>query len=421
MITIDDFCIALDPEVWTIINGAVNCDVQPGYFTMLHDTIIQATFPSNFIDICFGPSVIQGGDMNPTQYYYLGLSDDSDHNIILWVYPYLETLELRVPGAESFSTSFSDTHLYVRLYVNDTGVHVLLDNYSSFSDPITHIISPTVFNYRTVKIGGWIMNNVLTSFSLDYVKNIFSNRSQSNPMDGGTPVSSFSLCDIDHGVELQAANYWRIILLNLRDALIAYQHLEPVIIQTLSIVMPSSLALPLIVDGIVVDFIPEETRYWAWTAVYKGYSLGAIPLPRAELSDNFFQSVLAPINQPIEGSENNYFRDTDGIIKRGSDMSPIRYYHPLSDGAKDGGLIALVIGVAYLINKLGLVKIAIDFCQRVFSYIRTRKLRASVNETEENVMQLLENSETFSENLESINTGISGVRNAIGLRFTLRT
>lgn len=410
----DDHCQSYDPYIWTTRIGSVNTELVPGYFTMYGQTEIQCVF-SGTLDICLGPCVIQEGTSNPTQFQFAGVSDAliGGSNIILWRYPYLGTIELNVPGSPSFSCPFTEGHLYMRIYVDDK-VHVLLDNYSTFSDPLVHLISETVLDYKYLVLGTGLLNSMLSTCSVDYVKNVVSNRAVSNPMEGMSPVATFAMCDISHGVEIASANYWRIILICLRESLIAYQKLEPIIIQTFSLVMPSSLAIPMIINGEVVDFVPEEKRYWAWNVSYKGFVSGAVALPRVELSDKFFENILAPMNQPIEGSENFYFRDSDGIIKQGTEMDPVRYYYPLSDGSKDAALIALVLGVIYVINKFGLVKVAVDFSKRILTYMRTRKLRNNIDEISDKVDSIIENTDGVEESIKSL-------AGKIGLRFTLRT
>lgn len=418
----DDFMTFLDDTIWTY-GTAPNMIVDPGRMTLMGTQYVKCKGSVN-TDIHFAPSIFIGEEL--TQRFNVSFSKTPSSPAVATVnvYPLMNKIIAVAGSSLEEIDGIGNGHIHVRCYIVNTILHLLIDDYSTFETPLAHLtcVIDSAWSENYISIEGLYPINMLSSFKIDDVLNVYSSRYQANPLDFGKPEATFSLCTVNDGVELATYRVWRNILANLKVALELSLALEDVIIQNLSLVMPSGIAFNLVENGAVLDFIPPETRFWAWSLTFNGMKIGKpVPLPKVELSDNFFQTIFAPLNQPIEGSENRLYKDVDGIIKHGYDINPMRQYYPLSDGIKDFGLIAVIIGLIAVLEKTGLLKTAITFARNMLTYFRTRQMRQKVQNTDDNVISILEEVSDVNESLDNHRSAINSLAKKIGVNFTLKT
>jgi hypothetical protein len=171
------------------------------------------------------------------------------------------------------------------------------------------------------------------------------------------PRLNLKWCDVNHGTHIGLYEVLRQVSNVLYDAISAVMIFEDWVGTKLSLIFPSGLAWLIIDAGTLQDFRLPEKTYWGVNIYLSDIPIAIIPLPYVDASDNFLANLLAPLNQPIAGSEHRYYQDIDGVVKLGTDIVPMRQYHLLSDGIRDVTMITLIVAiigiVIYVLPKVG--------------------------------------------------------------------
>lgn len=195
---------------------------------------------------------------------------------------------------------------------------------------------------------------------------------------------------------------------------------------TLYLVFPSGVAWQLIDENFEpYDFTLDEYKVWAVRFWIGTIQIGGTALPKAEFSEDFLASLFECINVPIEGSEEWPFYDpqTDTYIL-GKDWPYIeggRKYMLISDGFKDFGHLALILAIAYIIIKFGLIQTAIRFISNAFKWNSTRKQKNMLHEIHDRVMSLQNfTSDSLLQTLDEMKLDIKMLSSAIGVRLIVR-
>jgi hypothetical protein len=194
--------------------------------------------------------------------------------------------------------------------------------------------------------------------------------------------------------------------------------------------LPSGLAITLIDEnGEVPDFTWEDKLFWAVRVKLWGFGVAIIPLPKTPV-DKVWEFIVRPINPPLSGSENwLYWDESTSTYKYGTEFTPNKFYHVLTDGVHDISLFALVSLVVYVLIKFKLIKTAFEFVKKVYGWAWERWMYNTVWDMDENIERMMDEIDNVTNTSEDIDNTLdltemkellNEIRNRIGLKLALR-
>ena len=235
------------------------------------------------------------------------------------------------------------------------------------------------------------------------------------------PSVRLSLCSVDDGVEIALHTMLKKILDWVYDALKTTWDVVRQGIKVLNFVFPSQIALEVIKDWELNDFRMEETKFWAIQFWLFGVRMSPLPLPKIELSENFWTSIFAPLNIIVPGSDQWLYLDpSDDVIKFGYQHDPVKYYYLLSDGGKDMKRLALVTLIIWMMHKLGLFKAATGVLKAAFKWYSTRSWKRDIDDTNDWIHFLFDDMISDGDTMSEHDDKLSEMAKRVGLRLTLR-
>lgn len=241
------------------------------------------------------------------------------------------------------------------------------------------------------------------------------------------------------GVEILPYKFWRMILQALYYAAVASVTVLKVLARIVCFVMPSGLQVILFDGANVPDFRIPKKKFWGLSLYcHEGPNptkIFTMPFPSKPLEE-VWKNLINPISPVIPGSDLWTYRDElDGAMRLGVDCTPPRAYHVLGEGLIDSLNLAVVVGIASLLNKLGLGKMAAHFVKWCYDkywdyqlwWVELPKLDEIIDSMKENIEEsrelnlVLKDLITENQTLITDNkTLITDVKSLIGLRLMFR-
>jgi hypothetical protein len=219
-----------------------------------------------------------------------------------------------------------------------------------------------------------------------------------NPFEGVKPGSwrdGVNWCTVDDGKEWFFYEVKRKIVDALYYACTVTVKGLQLLSQMVTLLLPSGIRIPLMIDGQVPDFRLPEKKFWAWSLWIGGHLIVSYkPLPKDSYK-TVWQNFVRPWDIQVGTGEYIFF-DVDGELIRGSEMTPPRKYGLFEHGVIDAGSLFLIIAIANLLIQSGLVKTAKVFATKIFTQIKGYKSRRRAIATSRKLDKLIEMSDIDS-------------------------
>jgi len=151
----------------------------------------------------------------------------------------------------------------------------------------------------------------------------------------------------------------------------------------LHLTLPSGVAIKIWDGDEILDFRLPIKRFKA-LRFHFGHASFDVPLPDVNINADLLLAWLYKATN-IPGSDEWYFKDTDGEIKQGKDMEPVRFYNIIKDGFQDVWPIILIIAIVYVLTRLKLYS-AIG---RLFSWYWNWQHKRLTKQIDENISELV--------------------------------
>lgn len=158
--------------------------------------------------------------------------------------------------------------------------------------------------------------------------------------------------------------------------------------KVLFLVMPSGVSFKIFDGSNVVDFRMPEKKFWALRIHIGNVKLIDLPLPKD--FKHWWEVLVNPINPSISGSNNWYYADpVTGVPAIGTSYVPEKTYKLLTDGLEDLSNAVLVVGIIWIVAKLGISKFTSAVVSKMSGFYWDYKLRSMVEDTNDRTIELL--------------------------------
>lgn len=227
-------------------------------------------------------------------------------------------------------------------------------------------------------------------------------------------------CDIDHGVYLMS-DAGRAKVLDLVNSAVDIVELSVKIAsKMLWLVLPGSDRAFLVWDG--VAWIPLDglfTKYWKVEIRIGQHLIYAHPLLNQPIGD-VVRSMIEPYNGVVNGSEEWYYRDFDGAIRKGKDCTPPRGYRRITDFAEDASIAMLIIGILWALNSAGLYDWSSKLISKAMTYLRNKKIMTRISNTLDITEEVKESVIESGTDIDTIKQQVQTLGRRVGVRLALR-
>lgn len=189
------------------------------------------------------------------------------------------------------------------------------------------------------------------------------------------------MCDETHGIEPSLYTIVRRINWYLYDALNSVGEYIELGVPDMYLTLPSGVSWKIIESFVLNVGMKLPVKEFNRIGVtIMGIFKFAVYLPKIHWKD-MVQQAYAIVNSGINGSENwTYYDEATGTHKVGTDFSPVRQYHLITDGWADFGPIILFSLIVYLLVKFGLIKTMIDFIKRAYGWYKNTVFKRGIQE-----------------------------------------
>lgn len=199
-------------------------------------------------------------------------------------------------------------------------------------------------------------------------------------------------CSINSGVTYQ----WQINLERITQALYTAACATDMLCtyagKTINILFDSGLALPVFDGTGVPDFVYHPVKVYCMGLRIKGFPPIHMCLPKKDLT-GLITDFLGDNDFAVPGSDQYYYVDTDGAVKKGIDCLIPRSYYVFRDGLRDVKPLLLFFVILEIITKLGLFHLVTNFISAYFKTYVNRSIKKSLTEIEERIETLEETTE----------------------------
>lgn len=194
-------------------------------------------------------------------------------------------------------------------------------------------------------------------------------------------------CSINDGTTYEWQRQLEKITQALYDAAVATDLACEFLGKRLDFQWTSGLVFPIFDGSGVPNFVYHATKVWCVGWRLFGFEPVKILLPKKDLT-GLITDLLVSIDFAIPGSNQWFYRDTDGVVKKGVDCLTPRSYWFFQNGIPDVKPFAMVGIVILIIKELGLLDLCVNFIKSYYSTRLNRRIKNSLDELKDDLEDL---------------------------------
>lgn len=226
-------------------------------------------------------------------------------------------------------------------------------------------------------------------------------------------------CTINDGVYLLTEQEQAKVLDIVNSAVDVVELSVKIASKMLWLILPGSDRAFLVWDG--VAWIPLNglfTKYWKVEVRIGRNLIYSHALLKQPISD-ILKTAIEPFDSEAAGSRNWYYRDFDGVIRKGSECTPPRGYRQISDSAKDIGIALLIIGILAALNNAGLYDWSSKLLSKAMTFLRNKKIMTRITNTLDLTEEINTSVLETGTDVNALQTELNKMNKRIGVRLIM--